>query len=111
MHEPQVVSYITIPESDLWSIFVGKYSPEAMGDYLAGPNHVLPTTGSAKFSSGLSVFDFLKRQSLIKISKTGIERLGPYVINLAKYEFCSKFSFLFGFSFLTKKRPLQVEEC
>ena len=57
-----------------------------MGDYLAGPNHVLPTTGSAKFSSGLSVFDFLKRQSLIKISKTGIERLGPYVINLAKYE-------------------------
>ena len=57
-----------------------------MGDYLAGPNHVLPTTGSAKFSSGLSVFDFLKRQSLIKISKTGIERLGPSVINLAKYE-------------------------
>ncbi len=68
------------------SIFVGKYSPEAMGDYLAGPNHVLPTTGSAKFSSGLSVFDFLKRQSLIKISKSGIERLGPYVINLANYE-------------------------
>ena len=68
------------------SIFIGRYSPEAMGDYLAGPNHVLPTTGSAKFSSGLSVFDFLKRQSLIKISKTGIERLGPYVINLAKYE-------------------------
>ena len=68
------------------SIFLGRYSPEAMGDYLAGPNHVLPTTGSAKFSSGLSVFDFLKRQSLIKISKTGIERLGPSVINLAKYE-------------------------
>ena len=68
------------------SIFIGRYSPEAMGDYLAGPNHVLPTTGSAKFSSGLSVFDFLKRQSLIKISKTGIERLGPSVINLAKYE-------------------------
>ena len=42
------------------SIFIGRYSPEAMGDYLAGPNHVLPTTGSAKFSSGLSVFDFLK---------------------------------------------------
>ena len=68
------------------SIFVGKYSPEAMGDYLAGPNHVLPTTGSAKFSSGLSVFDFLKRQSLIKISKSGIERLGPSVINLAEHE-------------------------
>ena len=68
------------------SIFLGKYSPEAMGDYLAGPNHVLPTTGTAKFSSGLSVFDFLKRQSLIKITKRGIERLGPSVINLALYE-------------------------
>ena len=68
------------------SIFLGPLSPEAMGDYLAGPNHVLPTSGTARFSSGLSVFDFLKRQSVIKISKTGIERLGPSVINLAKYE-------------------------
>ena len=68
------------------SIFLGSFSPEAMGDYLAGPNHVLPTSGTARFSSGLSVFDFLKRQSVIKISKTGIERLGPSVINLANYE-------------------------
>jgi histidinol dehydrogenase len=68
------------------SIFIGKFSPEAMGDYIAGPNHVLPTSGSAKFSSGLSVNDFLKRHSLIKISKTGIERLGPSVINLAQHE-------------------------
>ena len=68
------------------SIFIGKFSPEAMGDYLAGPNHVLPTSGSARFSSGLSVNDFLKRHSLIKITKTGIERLGASVINLAKYE-------------------------
>ena len=68
------------------SIFVGKYSPEAIGDYIAGPNHVLPTSGSARFSSGLSVNDFLKRHSLIKITKTGIERLGPSVINLAKHE-------------------------
>ena len=68
------------------SIFLGKYSPEAIGDYLAGPNHVLPTSGSAKFSSGLSVNDFLKRHSLIKITKTGIERLGPSVINLAEHE-------------------------
>ena len=68
------------------SIFIGKFSPEAIGDYLAGPNHVLPTSGSARFSSGLSVNDFLKRQSLIKITKTGIERLGASVINLAKYE-------------------------
>ena len=68
------------------SIFIGKYSPEAIGDYIAGPNHVLPTSGSAKYSSGLSVGDFLKRHSLIKITKTGIERLGPSVINLAKHE-------------------------
>ena len=68
------------------SIFIGKFSPEAVGDYIAGPNHVLPTSGSAKFSSGLSVYDFLKRHSLIKISKTGIERLGPLVINLATHE-------------------------
>ena len=68
------------------SIFLGAYSPEAMGDYLAGPNHVLPTSGTAKFSSGLSVYDFLKRQSVIKITKSGIERLGSSVINLAKYE-------------------------
>ena len=68
------------------SIFLGAYSPEAIGDYIAGPNHVLPTSGTAKFSSGLSVYDFLKRQSVIKISKSGIERLGSSVINLAKYE-------------------------
>ncbi len=68
------------------SIFLGKFSPEAIGDYLAGPNHVLPTSGSSKFSSGLSVNDFLKRHSLIKITKSGIERLGPSVINLAKHE-------------------------
>tara|TARA_Y100000591_G_scaffold302553_1_gene297695 strand:- start:207 stop:1505 length:1299 start_codon:yes stop_codon:yes gene_type:complete len=68
------------------SIFIGKFSPEAIGDYIAGPNHVLPTSGSARFSSGLSVNDFLKRHSLIKITKTGIERLGPSVINLAKHE-------------------------
>ena len=68
------------------SIFIGKYSPEAVGDYIAGPNHVLPTSGTAKFSSGLSVNDFLKRHSLIKITKTGIARLGPSVINLAKHE-------------------------
>jgi len=68
------------------SIFVGQYSPEAVGDYLAGPNHVLPTSGTARFSSGLSVYDFLKRFSIIKMTKSGIERLGASVINLAKYE-------------------------
>ena len=84
--------YVKNPESylksirNVGSIFLGAYSPEAMGDYLAGPNHVLPTTGTAKFSSGLSVYDFLKRQSITKITKSGIERLGSSVINLAEYE-------------------------
>ena len=68
------------------SVFLGEYSPEAIGDYLAGPNHVLPTSGSARFSSGLSVYDFLKRYSIIKMTKSGIERLGTSVINLAEYE-------------------------
>ena len=68
------------------SIFIGQYSPEAIGDYLAGQNHVLPTSGSARFSSGLSVYDFLKRYSVIKMTKSGIERLGTSVINLAEYE-------------------------
>ena len=68
------------------SIFLVPYSPEAVGDYLAGPNHVLPTSGSARFSSGLSVYDFLKSRSVIKMSKSGIERLGLSVINLANYE-------------------------
>jgi histidinol dehydrogenase len=72
--------------NNVGSVFIGKYSPEAIGDYLAGPNHVLPTSGSARFSSGLSVYDFLKRHSVIKMSKSGIERLGTSVINLAKYE-------------------------
>jgi len=72
--------------SNAGSIFIGQYSPEAIGDYLAGPNHVLPTSGSARFSSGLSVYDFLKRYSVIKMTKSGIERLGTSVINLAKYE-------------------------
>ena len=68
------------------SIFLGKYSTEAMGDYLAGTNHVLPTAGAARFSSGLSVYDFYKRISYINLSKKGIETLGPSVITLANFE-------------------------
>ena len=66
--------------------FLGKYSTEAVGDYLAGPNHVLPTAGSAKFSSGLSVYDFYKRISYINLSKKGLETLGPSVITMANFE-------------------------
>ena len=68
------------------SIFLGKYSTEAFGDYLAGTNHVLPTSASAKFSSGLSVYDFYKRISYVNLSKKGIETLGPSVITLANFE-------------------------
>ena len=68
------------------SVFLGKYSTEAVGDYLAGPNHVLPTSGAAKFSSGLSVYDFLKRISYTNLSKRGLEKLGPSVITLANSE-------------------------
>ena len=68
------------------SVFIGKYSTEAVGDYLAGTNHVLPTSGSAKFSSGLSVYDFYKRISYVNLSKKGIETLGPSVITLANFE-------------------------
>ena len=68
------------------SICLGKYAVMAMTDYNIGSNHVLPTNGSAKYSSGISVNEFYKRISYIKISKKGIESLGPSVITLANYE-------------------------
>ena len=55
------------------AIFMGKYTPEAFGDYVAGPSHVLPTSGNARFDSGLSVLDFLKRTSYIEANKTGLK--------------------------------------
>ncbi len=68
------------------SICLGKYAVMAMTDYNIGSNHILPTNGSAKFSSGISVNEFYKRISYINISKKGIEKLGPSVITLANYE-------------------------
>ncbi len=68
------------------SIFLGDYSPEAIGDYIAGPNHVLPTSGTARFSSGLSVADFYKKTSVIKCSKSGIQKIGLAAVDLASYE-------------------------
>ena len=68
------------------SICLGKYAVMAMTDYNIGSNHVLPTNGSAKYSSGISVNEFYKRISYIKLSKKGIESLGPSVITLANYE-------------------------
>ena len=68
------------------AIFVGPYTPEAVGDYIAGPNHVLPTNGTAKFSSGLGVIDFYKRTTIVNFNKNSLNELGKHVITLAEAE-------------------------
>jgi len=68
------------------AIFMGLYTPEALGDYCAGPNHVLPTSGTARFSSPLGVYDFQKRSSLIYCSAEGAAHLGPIAARLARGE-------------------------
>jgi histidinol dehydrogenase len=68
------------------AIFLGRYTPEAIGDYIAGPNHVLPTARSARFASGLGVLDFLKRSSLVRCDATSLAVLGPPSIRLAEAE-------------------------
>jgi histidinol dehydrogenase len=68
------------------AVFLGRWTPEAVGDYVAGPNHVLPTGGAARFSSGLSVLDFLKRTSLIRCDAQALARLGPAAMKLAETE-------------------------
>jgi histidinol dehydrogenase len=68
------------------AIFLGKYTPEAMGDYIAGPNHVLPTARTARFSSGLSVLDFLKRTTIVSCTEDSTRKLGPDAIILARAE-------------------------
>lgn len=68
------------------AIFLGPLSPVAFGDYLAGPNHVLPTSGTARFSSPLGVGDFLKRSSVIEVGQKAFEKLGPVVVRLAELE-------------------------
>jgi histidinol dehydrogenase len=84
--------HITVNEEDLahicnaGSIFVGDYSPQAAGDYAAGPNHVLPTGGVARFRSGLGVQDFVKTISVQQLSRDGLDRIGAAVITLAEAE-------------------------
>ncbi|MEP1233933.1 MAG: histidinol dehydrogenase, partial [Alphaproteobacteria bacterium] len=68
------------------AIFMGRYVPEAIGDYIAGPNHVLPTSRSARFSSGLGVLDFMKRSSLIECDAEGLRAIGPEAVALARAE-------------------------
>ena len=68
------------------AIFLGRYAPEAIGDYVAGSNHVLPTSRAARFSSGLSLYDFLKRSSVIRCDADAFARLAPSTIALAEAE-------------------------
>ena len=68
------------------AIFLGRDTPEAIGDYVAGPNHVLPTSGSARFSSGLGVLDFMKRTSLVACDPDSLGRIGPAAVTLAESE-------------------------
>lgn len=68
------------------AIFLGAFTSESLGDYCAGPNHVLPTSGTARFSSPLGVYDFQKRSSLIEVSQAGAQVLGPIAVTLAEGE-------------------------
>ena len=68
------------------SVFLGRMTPEAVGDYIAGPNHVLPTGRRARFSSGLSVLDFMKRTSFIALDDAALGRIGPAAVRLAEME-------------------------
>lgn len=68
------------------AIFIGHFTPEAVGDYIAGPNHVLPTNGTAKFSSGLGVVDFCKRTTIVEFNKENLHEIGQNVVTLAKAE-------------------------
>jgi histidinol dehydrogenase len=68
------------------AIFLGRHTPEAIGDYVAGPNHVLPTARSARFSSGLGVLDFMKRTTFVRCDARGLAAIGPAAVRLAEAE-------------------------
>ena len=68
------------------AVFLGRYTPEAVGDYVAGTNHVLPTARSARFASGLNVLDFMKRSSFVRCSAEALRRIGPAAVALAEAE-------------------------
>ena len=68
------------------SVFLGRHTPEAIGDYVAGPNHVLPTGRRARFASGLSVLDYMKRTSFIEVGEEALKAIGPAAIELAEAE-------------------------
>jgi histidinol dehydrogenase len=84
--------HITVARNDVaavsnaGSVFVGDYSPQAVGDYASGPNHVLPTAGAARYRGGLSVLDFVKLITVQELSPTALRRIAPVVTRLAEAE-------------------------
>ncbi|HEY4658229.1 MAG TPA: histidinol dehydrogenase, partial [Gemmatimonadaceae bacterium] len=85
---------LSVREPERWAerirnagaVFLGSFSTEALGDYCAGPNHVLPTSRTARFSSPLGVYDFQKRSSVIHVSRSGARTLGRIAVTLAEGE-------------------------
>jgi histidinol dehydrogenase len=100
---------LSVAQPDKWlrkirhagAIFLGRYSSEALGDYCAGPNHVLPTSRTARFSSPLGVYDFQKRSSIIGVSRKGAQRLGRIAATLARGE---------GFEAHARSAELRLQE-
>jgi histidinol dehydrogenase len=84
--DDDVAERISVQVKNAGAIFLGRYTPEAIGDYMAGPSHVLPTSGNARFSSGLSVYDFLKRVSVIGCSQESFKKLAKNTEILANEE-------------------------
>ena len=84
--EAEAADALAIRVRNAGSIFLGSHTPEAMGDYVAGPNHVLPTARSARFSSGLGVIDFMKRTSFLRCDPRSLAALGPAAIALGRAE-------------------------
>jgi histidinol dehydrogenase len=79
--------WLLLPEiKNAGAVFMGRHTPEPVGDYIAGPNHVLPTGGTARFYSPLSVDDFIKKTSLVSFTQAALDRLGPDVVRLAAAE-------------------------
>ncbi|HNS55805.1 MAG TPA: histidinol dehydrogenase, partial [Smithellaceae bacterium] len=68
------------------SVFLGSFTPEALGDYMAGTNHILPTEGTARFSSPLGVYDFVKRMSVLRFSPEALNKLGRQTAHFARIE-------------------------
>jgi len=84
--EPELAETMLQSIRHAGSVFIGRMTPEAVGDYVAGPNHVLPTGRRARFSSGLSVLDFMKRTSFIELDQDALNAIGPAAAALAHAE-------------------------